>query len=82
MSPIAPAGSANMKNDNEEAVCVRATIVALAPRDIISHAAPTLCMKVPMSDTRLARNTSRKRVLRRGRHSVARSGAMDIGIQP
>ena len=80
MSPIAPAGNANTKNGNDEAVCVRATIVASAPSDTISHAAPTLCMNVPMSDTRSAMNTWRKRGTRRGRHSVARSRAMDIGI--
>ena len=51
MSPIAPAGSAKMTNGKADAVCVSATYMGPALRDTISQAAPTLCMKVPTSET-------------------------------
>ena len=51
MSPMDPAGSASRKKGSEDAVCVRATYKGPAPKDTISQAAPTLCMKVPMSET-------------------------------
>jgi hypothetical protein len=66
MSPIAPAGSANRKKGNDDAVCVSATNVALAPSDTMSHDAPTLCMNVPVSESRSAMKMFRKMEFRRG----------------
>src|SRR5439155_5170688 len=45
---------------------VSATYIGPAPNDTMSHAAPTLCMKVPMSDSTSA--------MRRFRNVGARSG--------
>jgi hypothetical protein len=42
MSPMAPAGSAKMKNGKAEAVCVSATYIGPALSETISPAAPTL----------------------------------------
>src|SRR5260370_4096136 len=70
MSPIAPAGSGKTKNGRADAVCVRATYIGPAPSDTISHAAPTDCMKVPMSDMTSAISRLRKSGVRRGRHRL------------
>src|SRR4029077_21251672 len=51
ISPMAPAGRAKMKNGSADAVCVRATYIGPALRDTMSQAAPTLCIKVPTSET-------------------------------
>jgi hypothetical protein len=66
MSPTAPAGKAKRKKGNDDAVWVSATIVALAPSDTMSQDAPTLCMNVPMLDSRSAMKTFRKMGMRRG----------------
>ncbi len=63
MSPAEPAGSARRKNGRDEAVCVRAIYIGPAPSDTINHAAPTLCMKVPMSAMTSATNRLRKTVV-------------------
>ena len=60
MSPIAPAGKARTKKGSADAVCVRATYIGPALRDTISQAAPTLCMKVPTSETTSAISKLRK----------------------
>ena len=46
-----------------------ATSVALAPIDTLSHAAPTLCMNVPMSESRSATNRLLKIDVRKGRQN-------------
>src|SRR5262249_52974179 len=74
MSPIAPAGRAKRKNGSDEAVCVSATNVGSAPSQTMSQAAPTLCMKVPMSDNRSAM----KRLLNIG---VRRGAQRDGGVR-
>ena len=51
MSPIAPAGSAKRKNGSVDAVWVSAMNSGVAPIETISHADPTPCMNVPISDT-------------------------------
>src|SRR6202171_6240263 len=71
MSPMAPAGSAKMKNGRADAVCVKATYIGPALRDTISHAAPTLCIKVPTSDTTSAIKRLRNMDDRSGRKRVA-----------
>ena len=68
MSPKAPAGSARRKNGNAEAVCVSATSSGPAPCETISHAAPTPCINVPISETRSATNRFRNIGRRSGRH--------------
>jgi hypothetical protein len=47
MSPIEPAGSAKKKNGNAEAVWISAMYMGLLVNDVISHAAPTVCVNVP-----------------------------------
>src|ERR1700681_63417 len=78
MSPMAPAGSAKMKNGKADAVCVRATYIGTALRDTISQAAPTLCIKVPTSETTSAMRRLRNVDDRRGRQRLV--GALLVGI--
>ena len=78
MSPMAPAGNAKRKNGRVEAVCVSATYSGLAPIDTMSHAAPTLCMNVPTSDTTSAMSSWRKIGVRSGRHKLAASCVGDV----
>src|SRR5450755_635872 len=73
MSPMDPAGKANTKNGRALAVCVRATYRGPAWREIISQAAPTLCINVPMSEATSATSRLRKIGPRRGRHRVGTS---------
>lgn len=70
MSPIDPAGNARMKNARDEAVCVSATYIGPAPKDNMSHAAPTLCMKAPTSEMKLAASKLRKVDTCKGRHKL------------
>src|SRR6476660_10110601 len=85
MSPIAPAGNARMKNGSVDAVCVSATNVGPPPSETMSHAAPTLCMNVPMSETTSAIRRLLKIGLRRGLHRLGRlfidgtAGTPDVG---
>jgi hypothetical protein len=51
ISPTDPAGRASRKYGREAAVWVSATQIGPAPSDTINHAAPTFCMKVPISET-------------------------------
>jgi len=78
MSPIAPAGRAKMKKGNADAVRVSATYIGHAPSETISHAAPTFCMNVPMSETTSARSRLRKVGVRNGRQRLGISG--DLGM--
>src|ERR1700722_9917939 len=77
MSPRAPAGSAKTKKGKADAVCVGATYMGPALSETISHAAPTLCMNVPMSDTMSAISRLRKAGARNGRQRLGISG--DVG---
>ena len=70
MSPIAPAGKASTKKGSADAVCVRATYIGPAFSDTISQAAPTFCMKVPISETTLAMSKLRKVGERSGRQRL------------
>src|SRR5262249_4886544 len=70
--PAAPAGNARRKNGNVDAVCVSATNVGPAPSETMSHAAPTLCMNAPMSETTSAIRRLLKSGLRRGLHKLGR----------
>ena len=70
MSPAEPAGRASRKNGSEEAVCVRAIYIGPAPSDTINHAAPTLCMNVPISEITSAISKFRKTAIRSGRHTL------------
>jgi hypothetical protein len=47
---------------------MRAMYSGLFVSEVISHAAPTLCMKVPMSETRFEASRFLKVGFRRGRH--------------
>src|ERR1700719_3722669 len=71
MSPSAPAGKANRKNGNADAVCVRATYMGPALSDTINQAAPTLCINVPTSETTSATSKLRKVDDLRGRQRLA-----------
>src|SRR5260370_6080122 len=70
MTPIAPAGKASTKKGSADAVCVRATYIGPAFSDTISQAAPTFCMKVPISETTLAMSKLRKVGERSGRQRL------------
>src|SRR5258705_3254764 len=70
MSPMAPAGSAKTKNGRADAVCVSATYIGPAPSETMSHAAPTVCMNVPISDMTSAIRRLRKTGVRSGRHRL------------
>src|ERR1700722_9392801 len=78
MSPMAPAGREKIKKGKADAVCVRATYIGPALRDTMSQAAPTLCMKVPTSETTLAISRLRNVDDRRGRHRLADPSLIDI----
>ncbi len=80
ISPMDPAGKAKRKNGSVEAVCVSATYSGPAPSDTISHADPTPCMKVPISEAMSAMSKCRKIGVRRGRHKLTAScvGVADI----
>src|SRR3984893_19186058 len=80
MSPMAPAGSARRKNGSVEAVWVSATYIGPAPTETMSHAAPTPCMNVPISDTTSATSSWRKIGVRNGRHRLGVSCLSDVGI--
>src|ERR1700683_2323028 len=69
MSPMAPAGSAKIKNGRELAVCVRATRKGLPLRESMSHAAPTFCINVPTSETTSATRRLRNVGIWSGRHN-------------
>src|SRR5258708_37848999 len=71
ISPMAPAGRAKMKNGSADAVCVRATYIGPALRDTMSQAAPTLCIKVPTSETTSATSRLRNVDDRRGCQRLA-----------
>src|SRR5436189_1476523 len=73
MSPMAPAGNAKTKNGRADAVCVSATYIGPAPSETMSHAAPTVCMNVPMSDMTSAISRLRKSGVRNGRQRLAGS---------
>lgn len=55
-----------------DAVCVSATCIGPALKDTISHAAPTLCMKVPTSESASAIRRLRKVRTRSGDHGLSR----------
>src|SRR5258707_6978 len=74
ISPAEPAGSARRKNGSAEAVCVSATYIGPAPSDTINHAAPTLCMKVPISEMTSATSRLRKTAVCSGRHKLGEPG--------
>jgi hypothetical protein len=81
MSPSAPAGNANKKKGNADAVWVSATYIGPAWSETINQAAPTLCMNVPMSEKMSAISKSRNVCPRSGRHTLvvalARSSLSD-----
>src|SRR5260370_31337752 len=78
MSPRAPAGSAKTKKGKADAVCVRATYRVPALSETMSHAAPTLCMNVPMSETMSATSRLRKAGVCNGRQRLGISGDLDM----
>jgi hypothetical protein len=71
ISPSAPAGKANRKKGNADAVWVSATYIGPAWSDTINQAAPTLCMNVPTSEKMSAINKLRNVCPRSGRHTLA-----------
>jgi hypothetical protein len=70
MSPSEPAGNAKRKNGKAEAVWIKAMKRELLVSVVINHAAPTVCMKAPISETRSAISRLRKSGMRRGRHGL------------
>jgi hypothetical protein len=69
-SAMAPAGSPIRKTGRVVAACTRATIVGLGARDVISHAAPTFCIQVPMFDATDASQSARNNGCRSGLQAV------------
>ena len=59
MSARAPAGSDNRNMGKMLAACTRATIAGEVESDVMSQAAPTLCIKVPILETRVASHNAR-----------------------
>src|SRR5665648_1044474 len=59
MSAKAPAGSDNRNMGKMLAACTRATIAGEVESDVMSQAAPTLCIKVPRCETRVASHKAR-----------------------
>ena len=59
MSAKAPAGSDNRNMGKMLAACTRATIAGEVESDVMSQAAPTLCIKVPILETRVASHKAR-----------------------
>jgi hypothetical protein len=66
MSASTPAGSAKRNIGNVVAACTRETIRGLGDNDIISQAAPTSCIQVPMLETTVAVQSARKTGSRNG----------------
>src|SRR5205823_8321243 len=70
-SPMAPAGRAKRKRGRLEAVPSRATRSGEVVSEVISQAAPTSCIQVPMLETVAARKRARKTSSRSGDQAVA-----------
>jgi hypothetical protein len=73
---MAPAGSPIRKTGRVVAACTRATIVGLGARDVISHAAPTFCIQVPMFDATDASQSARNNGCRSGLQAVSGIGGL------
>jgi hypothetical protein len=74
---MAPAGSPIRKTGKVVAACTRATIVGVGAREVISHAAPTFCIQVPMLDATDANQSARNNGWRRGLQAVAGIGGIE-----
>jgi hypothetical protein len=59
ISASAPAGSAKSRIGRLDAVWISATISGEADNEVISQAAPTFCIQVPMLETREATESAR-----------------------
>jgi hypothetical protein len=70
MSPTAPAGRASTKKGSADAVWMSATYIGPVLSDTINQAAPTLCMKVPISETTFAVSRLRNVGERNGRQRL------------
>src|SRR5580658_6329117 len=79
MSPTAPAGRASTKNGIADAVWISATYIGPALSDTINQAAPTLCMKVPISETTFAVSRLRNVGVRNGRQRLFDGRLDDFG---
>src|SRR4029077_10779023 len=65
---------------NVVAVWISATYMGPAPRETMSHAAPTACMNVPTSEATSARSRLRNIGVRNGRHRLRVGCWGDVGI--
>src|SRR5271167_3313180 len=61
ISASAPAGSASRRIGRLDAVWMRATISGDGESEVISQAAPTFCIQVPMLETRAAIQSQKNR---------------------
>jgi hypothetical protein len=66
MSASAPAGKASKNTGSEVAACTRATMRGEGASDVISQAAPTSRIQVPVLEARLAIHSRRKTEWRKG----------------
>src|SRR6202023_186664 len=82
MSPTAPAGRASTKKGSADAVWMSATYIGPALSDTISQAAPTLCMKVPISETTFAVSRLRNVGERNGRQRLFDGRLDEFGNGP
>ena len=58
---MAPEGNPTRKTGRLVAACTNATKVGLGASEVISHAAPTFCIQVPMLDATDANHRARNR---------------------
>ena len=77
-SANAPAGMATRNPGTAHAVCTRLTPVGESDRSVIAHAAPTVCMVVPMFDTSAASHRLRNTVTRSGDHGLVGAGSVAV----
>ena len=66
MSASAPAGTARTKKGRLVAAWTKATMSGEAERSVISHAAPTFCIQVPMFEVSEAIHSHRNIARRKG----------------
>src|SRR5262249_3998635 len=75
-----PAGSPTRNTGRLVAACTSATMVGDGASEVMSHAAPTLCIHVPTFDTTVAVHRARKRGARSGPQTEATAGPLSATV--
>src|SRR5207244_7525981 len=78
-SASAPAGSAAKNTGRLEMACISATRAEEDVSDVMSHAAPTFCIQVPIFDRTLASQSARKNGCWSGLQAELSSGGSSAG---